>query len=245
MTTFSQHYNLNLSQHEIDFVDIDTEKDFPLFIDPYALSIGEDAWSHECNLYIVSFFQTAIDYIKNGEEREARQLLNNLNEPNETCLGLSKLHPKGHGVSGKQALDIYNKLSASHATKSGILSELADCDLFIEGISCDKISDITTNIIRKLLIEYTQKQCELHNIKLPNEVASGRLWDIDKKIWRQDYVYLPIINNKKVILVPKSIVRFKPSLDSRQYYNHFVLNFLQQENLNSNSNLVHILKKWQ
>ena len=34
----------------------------------------------------------------------------------------------------------------------------------------------------------------------------------------------------------------KSGQDHHQYYNHFVLNFLQQENLNSNSGLVHVLK---
>lgn len=242
MTTFSQHFNLNKNQHELDSVDVDPEKDLPLFIDPYAISINEDTWSQQCNLYIVSFFQTALDHIKYGRESEAREILNSLNEPNETCLGLSTALPQGRGVSGKQALDIYNKLAESHAAKSGILSELADCDLFIEGTGHDKISDITTNIIRKLLIEYTQKQCELHGINLIGTVASGKLWDLDKKEWSQIYVKLPIIRGRKIILVPKSIVRFKSCLDSHQYYNHFVLNFLQQENLNSNTSLVRILK---
>ncbi|OAI49079.1 hypothetical protein AYO45_03520 [Gammaproteobacteria bacterium SCGC AG-212-F23] len=242
MTIFSKHFNLNKCQYELDFVDIDTERDCPLYIDPFAISINNDDWSYQCNLYIVSFFQAALDYIRDGSDKEAQELLNNLNEPNETCLGLSLKQPQGKGVSGKQAIDIYNKLSESKAAKTGLLSELSDCDLFIEGIGHDKISDITTNIIRKLLIEYTKNQCELHNIKLSGKVASGKLWDVDNKKWHQDYVELPVINNKKIILVPKSIVRFKLSLEGREYYNHFVLNFLQQENLNSNSGLVRILK---
>jgi len=79
-------------------------------------------------------------------------LLNGLSEPNETHLGLSSGRPQGRGVSGKQAFDLYRHLTRSRAAASGLLSELADCDLFIEGIGPDKISDISTNIIRRELI---------------------------------------------------------------------------------------------
>ncbi len=153
-----------------------------------------------------------------------------------------KRQTEWRGVSGKQAFDLYSKLSESQAAKTGILSELAECDLFVEGIGPDKISDITTNILRKLCIEYTQKQCDLMGIKLARKVASGKLWDLEKREWTQDYVALPIINERKIILVPKSAVRFQLSLDAGEYYNHFILNFLQTEHLNAHSSLVHILR---
>ncbi len=242
MAIFSQYFSLNKVQAELDFIDIDSEKDLPLFIDPYALSIRNDDWSQKCNQYIVSFFQTAIDYIRAGKEREAKKLLDNLSEPNETCLGVSRKIPKGRGVSGKQALDLYQALAQSQAAKKGLLSELADCDLFVEGIGYDKISDITTNIIRELLIEYTQKQCGLYNIPLIGNVASGKFWNPQENKWAQSYAQLPIINDKKILLVPKSIVRFKLGIDGQSYYNNFVLNFLQQENLNANTSLVQVLK---
>lgn len=243
MAKFSEFFHLNKSQPELDFVNVDSERDMKLFIDPYAISIRNDEWSHQCNAHISSFFQTALDHIRANRQQEAKGLLNGLGEPNETCLGLSVASPQGRGVSGKQALDLYDKLSESQAARTGILSELADCDLFVEGIGRDKISDITTNIIRTLLIKYTQKQCELHGIELSGTVASGKLWDIESQQWQQQHVVLPIINGKKILLVPKSIVRFRLCLDGQEYYNHYVLNFLQDEHLRAGSSLVTVLKK--
>lgn len=242
MARFSEFYTLGKSQPELDFVDIDSERDTRLFIDPYAISIRNDDWSQRCNLHINSFFQTALDHIRANRQDEAKRLLNGLGEPNETCLGLSSENPRGRGVSGKQAIDLYDKLSDSQAAKSGLLSELADCDLFVEGIGRDKISDITTNIIRMLLVEYTQKQCELHNIALTGTVASGKLWNVENQVWEQQHVALPVINGKKILLVPKSIVRFRLCLDGQEYYNHYVLNFLQDEHLRAHSSLVTMLK---
>lgn len=189
-----------------------------------------------------TFFQTALDHIRAGRHDDAQALLNGLSEPNETCLGLSKGRPAGNGVSGKQALDLYNSLADSQAAQNGLLSELADCDLFVEGIGTDKISDITTNIIRRLLVEYTHEQCKLHNIELVGTYPSGRYWSIDDRAWQSDMVPLPVVGNQRLILVPKFSVRHRLSLDAQEYYSHHVLNFIQQEEFERGSPLVRVLK---
>lgn len=240
---FSQAFGLNKMQAELDFVDIDLEGDTPLYVDPFALSIRKDNWSIRCTQHVVSFFQTAIDAIHSGDHDRAKAVLTNLSEPNETRLGKSEGKPRGRGVSGKQGSDLYEALVDSEAAKTGLLSELAECDLFIPGIGPDKISDITTNVIRGPLVEYTQRQCELHGIDLTSSVPAGQFWDMDIDDWTAQYAELPIWKGKKIILVPKASVRFRMSLDSQEYYNHFVLNFLQAEHLRAGSALVKTFKR--
>lgn len=239
---FSKYFGLNHTQPELDFVDIDTSIDMPLFIDPYYFTRKNDLWSITCHNEIISFFQAVIDNIRSGNADKAQRLLNNLSEPNDTYLGFSSGKPQGKGVSGKQSIDLFKKLSESEAVKTGVLSELSDCELMIDGIGHDKISDITTNIIRSNLITYTQAQCSLHDIELKGEVASGRIWDPAAQEWTQDYVKLPIIQGKRVVLVPKASVRRKMALDHREYYQHYVLNFLQEEYLAAGSSLIQVLK---
>ena len=239
---FSEIYDIGLEQPQLDFVDITPSRDTPLFIDPFAISLKKDAWSEECQDHITHFFQTALDHIRNNREQEARSLLNGLSEPNETCLGLSRGSPAGRGVAGKQALDLYESLAASQAAKTGLLEELAECDLFIPGIGSDKISDITTNIIRGLLIKYTQAQCELHGINLSDEYPSGRYWDIAAAEWRQSYEKLPVVAGRRIILVPKFTVRRKMALDSQEYYSHHILNFIQEEQYRRRTSLVRVLR---
>ncbi len=194
-----------------------------------------------CDLHITNFFQTALNHIRAGRVEQAQTLLNGLSEPNETCLGVSKGAPAGRGVSGKQAFDLYDALAASQAARTGILEELAECELFIPGIGSDKISDVTTNIIRRPLIEYTQAQCDLHGIVLNGTYPSGRFWDIEASQWRQTYVSLPIYAEKRLILVPKYTVRRHMSLDSQEFYSKHILNFIQQEELERRSSLVRVL----
>ena len=239
---FSQAFALDKIQAELDFVNIELNGDTPLYVDPFALSIRKDDWSMRCTRHIVSFFQSALSAIHNEDEQLAHSILSNLSEPNETRLGKSEGQPRGRGVSGKQRLDLYEALADSEAAKTGVLSEIAECDLFIEGIGPDKISDITTNIIRGLLIEYTQSQCLLHGIATV-EVPAGSVWDIELDSWTSLYAQLPVWNGTKILLVPKATVRFHMSLDSLEYYNHFVLNFLQAEHIRAGSSLVKVFKK--
>jgi len=169
-------------------------------------------------------------------------LLNGLSEPNETHLGLSSGRPQGRGVSGKQAFDLYRHLTRSRAAASGLLSELADCDLFIEGIGPDKISDISTNIIRRELIVYTQEQFRLHSIALRKDVASGRLWSPARRSWEYEYVELPVVHGEKLLLVPKASVRWNLAFSPQRYYRSFVLNYLQAEHLQQGTSLVETLR---
>lgn len=68
-------------------------------------------------------------------------------------------------------------------------------------------------------------------------------FNTDTMEWESRYLPLPVYRGVPVLLVPKSIVRRSPAYDSQRYYQHFVLNFLQQEELqNPGSRLVRILK---
>jgi hypothetical protein len=241
--TFSEYFNLNKTQYELDFVDVPTNKgDISLFIDPYAISKRNDYWSVDCHNAIVDFFQNVIDRIRKKNERQVEYMLSGLREPNQTRFGLSTgKNPRGRGVGGEQTIDLYNALADSTAVKTGFIKDLEECELLIEGISRDKISDISTNIIRHKLIEYTQAQCELWGITTSN-VPSGPVWDSSSKKWTSYYTNLPVCNGRSVLLVPKAIARFNLEFSHQEYYQHFVLNFLQSEHLDANSSLVRTLK---
>ena len=237
----SKFYKLDKDQEELDFVDISLEKDTPLFIDPYALSKRNDVWSSECHALVVDLFQNVISAIKKKENDRAKFLLAHLHEPNETRLGLSSKKPKGKGMGGKQSNDLYKRLSESEAAKTGFLKDIEDCQLIIPGINRDKISDMSTNIIKAHLALYTKEQCDLHGIET-KKVACGPFWDPHNSKWTSGYFELPVHKGRKIILVPKAIVRYTLSYDYQDYYTHFVLNFLQEEHIHAGSSLVKTLK---
>lgn len=169
-------------------------------------------------------------------------MLNCLSEPKETRLGLSSVGFRGNGIGRIQANTLYKKLKQSKAIATGNVTDLSDCELMIEGIGFDKISDITTNIIRHYLIEYTQNQCYLHNIEMV-EYPLGPIWDENNKKWSNGKFYkLPIFKNQPILLVPKYVVVKNPFLSSSDFYNHEILPFLQTQHLEAGSSLVYTLK---
>lgn len=236
---------LNQSQPMLDFVDIDLDMDFPLYLDPAGFLNPRDEFAQKCQDDLQDFFGAVLQEIAKGNLGKGTQLLEGLREPNETHLGVSSGAPNGRGLGRLQAQQVLDSLHGSPAGKSGLLRDLTDVALFIDGIGADKISDMTTNIIRRHLIEYTQQQFEFHRQPIVGKVPTGLLWDTGNGKWITDeFDSIPVINGHRVLLVPKRYVRWRGGLQqaAQKYYNHFVTNFIRDEQLKTNGKLVEVVK---
>jgi hypothetical protein len=240
-TTFSEHFKLNKSQDELDFLDIYANQDMPLFLDPYGISAMGSKWGRECESQIATYFQYLIDSIQKGDKRTIQKLLNALHEVNEVSLGYSMSQPEGRGIGPKQAKEIQQAFENSQAAKSGDIRDIADCALMIPGINRDKISDITANILKRELILFTQKQCNLYSIPL-KKVAVNNAFDYNTFTFTSFYTELPVINGKAKILLPLSSVRQDPQLSKEKYYRNFVLEYLKAEHSHAGDSLATVLK---
>jgi hypothetical protein len=238
----SEYYKLQRTQPTLDFVDVDVEDDTSVFVDPRALRLLPDEWGNECVSLVQNFFRAVLRAIKENNDELGYSLLSALREPNETHLGLSKGISRGRGIGRQSARVVWEALSKSEAAKSGLLEELEDSILMIEGISSDIISDITTNIIRRPLILYTQEKAKHYGIPLIPDVNSGPLWDPEKTRWYTSFASMPVVDDKKLILVPKSIVRTRMEYDVGKYYRNYLLERLREIELSANTELVYLLK---
>ncbi|NFO28832.1 hypothetical protein FDB41_10540 [Clostridium botulinum] len=237
---FSEFYNINKEQKDLNFVDINLLEDLELFIDPYVFAKLKGEFASKCNNAIINFFNEVITLIRSGDKLNAIRILNGLKEPSETHLGLARHSINGNAVTGKKALKLYTKLSKSNAVKTGNLKDLSDCELMIKGIGKDNISDITTNIIREYLIEFTEEQCKLYDI--PMVIFKNNIWDKHEKKWVKKEYKLPCVNGKKVILVPKSIVTDKLILSYENFYNNEILEYYKIREINACTSIVIVLK---
>ncbi|MDT0354766.1 hypothetical protein RJO15_03195 [Herbaspirillum huttiense F1] len=234
----SKQFKLGKSQAELDFIDIDVEKDIPLFIDSHLIGTSDHPFSHECHKTITSFFNFFLELVRRGEVDQARALFSHLHEPNETCLGSSKGKPNGRGVANKQASEIFNSIMQSKAIETGVLEHLEDFRIFVHGIGPDKVSDMTTNIIRFNLIEYTQNQCALHGIPLQAEVASGPFWNTLNRQWEWGHHDMLVIKGRPILLVPKCLVSLGRVYSFDRYYNRYLLNFVKHDHYLTNGPFV-------
>lgn len=238
----SEYYKLNRTQPTLDFVDVDIRGDTRIFVDPRALRLLPSTWGDECVALVQDFFSTVLKAIDESRNEEARQLLGVLREPNETHLGLSRGVARGRALGPHSSRDVWKALTKSEAVQTGLLEDLEDTILMVEGISSDIISDITTNIIREPLIEYTQTMASYYEIPLQPDISSGPVWNPNERQWTTQYVNLPMTDFGKLLLVPKVIVRHRMDYDQDEYYRGYILEHLRNVELDANSELVQLLK---
>ena len=234
----SEKLNLNKTQFELDFVDIDTERDMPLFIDSNLIRKYDSEFNAKFVRTMDSFFTYLINNLSNGLDDKAKYLCSHLSEINETHLGLSRGISRGKGVGQIGAEKMFFALKNSKAIEDGVLKNIEDLRVLVNGFDKDMLSDMLTNILKKHLLEYTINQCNLLGIKLTHNVPSGYFWNENTLKWENEYIDRLIIDDKPVLLVPKKIVNYTLQGSSLQYRQHFVLNYLQDENIKNMTSLV-------
>ena len=243
LVRFSEHFKLGKTQPFLDFVDIRLDTDIEVFIDPTALKSLTSTWGHECSSLVQRYFDVVLNRIKAGKHEEARNLVSCLNERNEFHLGYSQGKSQGHAFGSKSAESVWGALAKSYASVTGLLKDLEDTCLLIEGIGRDMVSDAVCNILRGPLIKYTQDMCQYYGVSLTPDVASGPIWNPEKEVWESALVPLPTTPEGKIILVPKVLVRHRLSYQYDEYYTHYLLPEMQMEELAApGSALVELLR---
>jgi hypothetical protein len=225
----SNHYKLGRDQGSLEFIDVDIRDDIPLFIDPGAIRLLGTTFSRECVSLIQSFFGHVLECIRTGRDEEARDLLASLNEPNETRLGLSSGRSAGHGMGDGLAIKLWDALRSSRAVRTGLLQDLEETALFVEGIDRDIISDIVTNIIVEPLVAFTQTMATKYGIPVKQGIAV-HVWDRRHRTWMAQSVSLPLAGGRPLLLVPRMFVRRRQGVFAAdRYYRHFVVPYLQNK----------------
>lgn len=226
----SDYYRIGSQQPELDFVDIILNTDNPLFIDPRLIEHLQGSLMIRMQKRIEAFWGELIKAVKSKDLKRVYYILHGLKEPNETRLGYAFSKRKGNSVAEKLKSKLVDAIIANKAVQSGILSHYADVELFIEDISSDRISDITTKIIKEVLIEFTQEQCEKHDIPMVL-VEQDDIFDYKTLKWRIKKVYLPIYEEHPILFVPKNIVRLEGTAGKNIscFYRFAIRNFLRYD----------------
>jgi hypothetical protein len=185
-TRVSTFYNLGRDQTALDFVDVPIGNDAPIFLDPSRLRTLDTFWASDCVSLLQHFFERLLDQIKTDSESAGLVMLDGLRERNEFHLGFSTGQSAGRAFGKEFSLKLWKALSRSTASKSGLLKDIEDACLFIEGVGSDRISDAVCNIIRGPLIQYTQDMCTYYGIPMQAQVRSGPVWNPENVRCPQD-----------------------------------------------------------
>ncbi|AEE49468.1 hypothetical protein [Haliscomenobacter hydrossis] len=187
--------------------------DLPLFIDPFLLfgsSKNEYQHLHEDILRYIAFLKER----SNGGDIPMSQIIAwyVFPEIKQNWLGYSLVGNRGSGLGKKfgksfsSSLDFLFK-DIGNETIS-VTSHIEKTCLFEVGIGRDNISDLTCNLIKNYLLEYTQK-FSLENID-PKYLASVKVekvyFDYTLERWMPGTFTLPVLDADYVLLTPKDIL---------------------------------------
>lgn len=229
----SEYYGLNKTQPELDFLDVDVDRDIKLFIDPVALSLSKSDLAMECSALVQDYFGLLLETVNENKRTRGIRMMSRLSEPNETHLGLSANQSEGRGLGPVTAAAFWDALRDSDARSSGLIKDIQDTAVLVENIGPDIVSDITTNIIRGPLLRYTEEMSNLYGIQLFDDISSGFVWDAETGQWTQYYTRRPMANGRPILLVPKIFVRKRHSYQVDEYYRWCVLDYLADVEMSS------------
>lgn len=228
-------------QAALDFVDVDLDRDLPFYVDPTVLRVTDNEFTTQCCALIQDYFQTVLDAIRTKNDALALRILSELGEPNEVYLGLSAGTPRGRGIGSDYAESIWTALKNSAAVATGLIQDVEDSLLFIEGIGPDRISDLVVNVIRAELVQYTHECCDLYGIKAAGTFTAA-CWNPHLHEWESRAEALPMPKGKPLLLVPRFIVRRHMNYAADRYYTQAIIPYLRSQELEQNGELVRIIK---
>ena len=208
-----------ISQYEVDFVIPRAGLDIPLCIDPFLLFKSRDPILSALHLTILRAFNHGIDLIRKGQASEVRNLFD-FPEAAEIGFGYTKKSKRGSGVGGFLSELITETLTDSPALLERGIRHIEEMQLVSVGIGPDRVSDMAANLLKKFLIEYTQKQCEIWGIPLSSGVPIEHVFDPEGFSWSDGYFDLPVspYDGSPILFVPRRIVRTLPWINYDDFF---------------------------
>ena len=232
---FSEFYgDLTEVEKEWEWFDLPLDRETPLCIDPFQLLKTNHPIFYKCKRKISAFFELAFTLISQTSKgtKEYKRLTEDIlkfPEVEEISLGFPRKKSielprkkNGRGVSGKKIADAL--INLSHSPK-----HFEQIEISTKGIGKDSISDITANLIKRELIQYTRHVCNeiLHisDESLKWCVIKNSDFDFRNQEWIDQAFYLPTNSfyeiRQPVLLVPKAFLRETPSISSEQFLRYF------------------------
>jgi hypothetical protein len=194
-------------------LDISLIADLPLFIDPFLLfnsTKPEYQQLHEQMIEYIRFLKAQSD----SDHMDLALLKSwfTFSEVKQNWLGYSIDSNDGRGLGMKFARSLHANLSSvfknfgqERITRGQHIEKLC---LIKSGVGRDNVSDFTTNLIKKFLLEYTQTFAnEFLDRNQTKIIAVEKVeFSYDTETWKTMQFRLPWFNNDYVLLTPEDIL---------------------------------------
>ncbi|MCC0178063.1 hypothetical protein I4641_13845 [Waterburya agarophytonicola K14] len=218
----TDHYGIYKCQSELDFAIQFFDEDIPLYIDPFLLWKSPSQQDQALHTAMISSFNYLNYLTKKGRNDQALEILTNISECKEVGLGVSKTRAglKLGKSKAHQVLQLFHDIP--EYSQFGF-THFETIQLYVAGISKDRISDIACNYLKSFLIDYTIEQCDINNI--PTEgVIIDTIYNYKTNILDTNIkTFLPVNPKTKepLIFTPKRWLRFSPWINFEDYFQSY------------------------
>ncbi|WP_202708328.1 hypothetical protein [Sporosalibacterium faouarense] len=226
---FSEQFNIDTELiRAYGAIDISLVCDLPLFVDPMLIFNSNKSEYNELHKEIIRYFHFLYVKAKQGLSSKEVNAWFNFSEVPNNWLGYSLVGNKGLALGKKYAEFLYKNIGFALDTNGISKSQhIEKAMLLYDGSGKDKISDLTVNLIKGFLCEYTENFAKNYinpNMckKLPVEKA---YFNYDTESFVSKEYTLPYIYNQKgqieyILLTPYDMLREdEPAINKKDFYN--------------------------
>lgn len=218
----TDHHGIMSPQSELDFAIPFFDEDIPLYVDPFLLWRSPSQQDHALHISLINAFNHLGDLVKKGQEQQAIETLIAASECDEVGLGSSATR-KGKRIGVGKAREIIALFKRIPQYNQSGFRHFEEIQFFVEGISKDRISDISCSFLKSFLIDFTIQQCE--KLGIPRQAVDvENVYDYRKNAFETlPGIELPVIpmDGRPLIFVPKRWLRFVPWLSYDEYFENY------------------------
>jgi hypothetical protein len=224
---FSQYYR-KAKRGSLRWFDPVLIRDTKLFVDPFLVYRSGLRHFTGAHKELISFFDKAFELgaLSGADKRHIAysKLLQMVRFPEvpEVCLGYAASGTSGSGTGG-----VFSKLIVDAIIESigkGIvhLDHFELMGLLSEGVGCDRISDITLNILKRRFVAYTRAVCSELGVSTRRCHVKNLSFDMRDLRWEDGFVELPWnpFSNRGLLLVPAQFLRKLPVISPEEFFDY-------------------------
>ncbi|TKJ31433.1 MAG: hypothetical protein CEE40_01195 [Chloroflexi bacterium B3_Chlor] len=218
----TDYYDILVAQSEVDFAIPLLEEDIPLYVDPFLLWKSPSQQDQALHTSLINAFNQLNFLLKEGNKDRAVRDLVLTSECPEVGLGYSR-NRQGVRIGEKKASEILSLFESIPEYGQHGFRHFEEIQLYIDGISKDRVSDICCSFLKSFLIDFTIDQCEMLGIPLDDVVVSSVYDYQDYSFLADERVRLPVSpeSGKPIIFVPKRWLRFTPWINFDDYFKDY------------------------
>ncbi|RWM98974.1 MAG: hypothetical protein EOR86_04950 [Mesorhizobium sp.] len=211
-------HGISVAQHDIDFAIPFLDEDIPLYVDPFLLWRSPSFQDKGLHQMLLGAFNNLGILAKSGAYSQAIGQLIASSECDEVGLGTSASRA-GHRIGESRARDILSLFERIPYYRDHGFRHLEEIQLFVDGVSRDRISDFSCSFLKSFLIDYTHQQCQEIGIPV-STVRVPTVYDPNKREFVDVNAEVPVHPNtgKPLLFVPKRWLRYVPWISYDGYF---------------------------